>query len=209
MKAILIVMSLMLVATSFSSLAQQNDTDFDRMKRRMELREEAHRRMIDKVLRGRLSDQDDLFGDLEKMFNDMMKETGPGFVPRDEFAINSQNFTSDWKSDDKGKTLVLTPMDESIQLDINVKDQYITIGAKQERKDENSYVESSSSSVFPVPHECDGSRVQMKSVDKSIHVFFPYRDAKSAPKSITYPQKKNGDQIDRRPIKPSASDVEI
>lgn len=192
MKASLIAMSFVLMTISLNSLAQTNQ-DFDRMRQRMQLREEAHRRMREKILYGR-GNTDDLFKDLDKMFNDMMNDNSSGFVPREEFTLGG-TYTSEWRSDSKGKTLIITPKNESIQLDINVKDQFITIGSKLESKDQNSYVESSSSSVIPVPYECDGGKVQMKSVDKSVHLIFPF--------------KKNGDQNDRRPIKPSQGDVEI
>jgi hypothetical protein len=207
MKAILIVMSFVLITLSLNSLAQTNQ-DFDRVRQRMKLREEAHRRMREKILFGRGSD-DDLFKDLDKMFSDMMNDDTT-FEPRPEFALGGSSYTSEWKSDSNGKTLILTPKDPSVQLDINVKDQYITIGAKQEIKDQNSQIESSTSSVIPVPYECDGGKVQMKSVDKSVHLIFPFKTGGAVQnKKITLPKKKNGDQNDRRPINPSSSDVEI
>lgn len=186
-------MSLVLILNTIPSFAQNQD--FDRMKQRMQLREEAHRRMREKILKGRGGD--DLFDDLEKMFNDMMNDTSTSFEPRDDFAVSSNSFSTEWVSDGKTKTLILTPKDKSVELDINVKDQVITIGSKQKSKDQNSYSESSSTSIFPVPIECDGGKVQMKSVDNSIHLVFPLR------------VQKNGDQNDRQPLKPSSGDVEI
>lgn len=180
-------MSLVLILHSFPSFAQNQDAD--RMRRRMQLREEAHRRMREKVLKGRGGD--DLFEDLEKMFNDMVNDSSSSFQPREEFALTSDSFSSNWVSDDKTKTLILTPKDKSVELDINVKDQVITIRSKQKSKDQNTYSESSSTSIFPVPVECDGGKVQMKSVDNSIHLVFPLKGN------------------NRQPLKPSAGDVEI
>lgn len=204
MKTVLILMSFVLITHSVFVFAQ--NSDFDQIRRRMELHEEMHRRMREKILFGRGGD--DIFKDLDKMFNDMMNDA-QSFEPRDEFNLSSSTFTSEWKSEEKGKTLILKPKDQSVQLDINVKDQLINISSKQEIKDKNSQIESSSSSVFPVPYECDGNKVQMKSVGNSIHLFFPFKSGVAPTKEITLPKKKNGDLEDRRPITPFEEDVEI
>ncbi len=180
----------------FSTVAFAQNSAMDEMKRRMQFHEELHRRMRDKILFGKGGD--DTFQDLDKMFNDIMND-GSKFEPRDEFRNASGDFTSEWRSDSLNKILILTPKDQSVQLDINVKDQYITIGSKQESKNQNSQIESSSSTVIPVPYECDGNKVQMKSVGNSIHLIFPFKGT----------HKINGDQNDRRPIKPTQGDVEI
>jgi len=184
MKALYSGVTLLTLILSFNSFSQ--NPDLERMRKRMEMHEEIHRRIREKLINGRGSDTD-LFQGVDEMFESLMNDrAGSGFRPRPEFAIASDTYTSEWKSDEKGKTLILTPKDPKNQLDINVKDQMVTIKSKTETTE--------SSSVFPVPQECDGSKVQMKSVNNSIHLVFPFRAAI---------------KIERRPLQKNSGDIEI
>lgn len=158
-----------------------------------------HRRIRDRLINGQGGD--DIFNGLDKMFEEVMKNPSTGqFQPREEFALSTGNFTSEWQDHAKGKTLVLKPKDPKTQLDINVKDQMISITSKEVVKNQNSHFESSSSTQMSVPYGCDGSKVQMKSVDNNIHLIFPCSTG-NAPKEITLPQ--------RRPIQKNSGDIEI
>lgn len=175
----------------------QQRKPFDRQKRRMELREEMHRRMREKLLNGRGSD-DQLFGDMEKMFEEAMAESFAG-IDMIASSANS-NFQSEWSETKTGRTLVITPQTKDQQLNIDVNAQAITIKGKSEQQDGNSSFMSSFTNSFPVPEDCDGSKVKMDQKDGKILVMLPFKTIKA----VSVPPKE-----ERKPLPPSDSDVQI
>lgn len=153
----------------------------------MQLREEIHKRMRDKLLLGFGAD-DDLFKDMHGLFE--------GF---DTLTPTSQNFEMSWQDSKEGRTLILSPKDEKQRLDINIENGMVSVQGKVEKKTSHGSSISSFSNSFNVPSDCDASKVQMDQKDGKIHVFFPYKkEAVAAP-------TPNG----RRPIAPSDDDIEI
>jgi hypothetical protein len=94
----------------------QNRDSIDNIKRRMELREEMHKRMRDKLLLGIGPDQD-MFKDLEQMFEDTMTDSFSGF---DQLGGARSNFHSEWQESKTGRTLVITPQSPEQKLNIDV-----------------------------------------------------------------------------------------
>jgi HSP20 family molecular chaperone IbpA len=150
--------------------AKSSGTQFDRMKRRMELREEMHRRIVDKLMNGVGSDQN-LFQDLEQEFEDLRPDSFSGMKP-------SANFSSEWVESKSGRTLVITPKDPEQKMNIDVNATQITIKGEVQHKTGNSTYSSSFTNSFPVPSDCDGSKVKMDSKDGKLLVELPYKTAK-------------------------------
>ncbi len=170
---------------------------FDRMKRRMELREEMHRRMRDKLLHGLGPDQD-LFKDMDKAFEDAMSDS---FTGMDQMGPALSNFKSEWTETTEGRVLVLTPQSKEQKLNIDVNATVITIKGDSVRNTSTGSITSSFSSSFSVPADVDGTKVKMGQKDGKILVELPY---KSAPQTVITPQKN-----DRQPLKPLEGDVQI
>ncbi len=208
MKRMWVILSLFLLALvwAVTSIAQKAtssgpaDEPFDRLKRRMELREEMHRRMRDKILHGRGSDTD-IFEGMDQMFEEAFKDMDSF----SSFAPQSSNFESQWTENSQGRTLVITPKDKDTQLNIDVNSETITIKGKIEKRSETGTLMSNFNNVLPVPQDCDGSKVKMNHKDGKILVELPFKMAK-APKSIkpTTPPKE-----ERKPLPPSEDDITI
>jgi HSP20 family molecular chaperone IbpA len=208
MKRMWVILSLFLLALvwAVTSIAQKAtssgsaDEPFDRLKRRMELREEMHRRMRDKILHGRGSDTD-IFEGMDQMFEEAFKDMDSF----SSFAPQSSNFESQWTENSQGRTLVITPKDKDAQLNIDVNSETITIKGKIEKRSETGTLMSNFNNVLPVPQDCDGSKVKMNHKDGKILVELPFKMAK-APKSIkpTTPPKE-----ERKPLPPSEDDITI
>ena len=173
-------------------LTQSPDT-FNRLKRRMELREEMHKRMRDKILHGIGSDEN-IFEGMEDMFEDALS---------DSMTIKaSANFSSEWTESKTGRILIITPKTKDQQLNIDVNNEMITIKGKTEEKNDYTSVSSSFSNSFSVPNDCDGSKVKMDQKDGKILIELPF---KGAAKVISLPPKKE----ERKPIPPMDGEITI
>lgn len=179
-------------------MGQKNQDLSEQMQKRLELREEMHRRMMDKLLRGIGPDQD-LFKGMEQMFEESMSDS---LFSIDTFRSGPSAFASEWVADEKGRTLIITPKDAKQQLDIDVKGQLITIKGKTERSSQNGSFVSSFSNSFSVPDDCDGTQVKMDQKEGKILVHFPYVVAQ---KLKTIPRQKD----ERTPLPPTQDGVEI
>jgi HSP20 family molecular chaperone IbpA len=168
---------------------------FDRQKRRLELREEMHRRMRDKLLHGVGPDQD-MFKDMEKMMDEAMTEANSGF----DVMAPADHYATEWVRSNSGQTLVITPKNPKQQLDIDVKANMITIKGNFENKSGGSTYISNFSNSFGIPEECDGNQVKINQKDGKILVELPYRVVKK----VTVPKKE-----ERKPLPPSSGEVTI
>ena len=212
MKRMWVILSLFLLALvwAVTSIAQKAtspdpaDEPFDRLKRRLELREEMHRRMRDKILHGRGSDTD-IFEGMDQMFEEAFKDMDSF----SSFAPQSSNFESQWTENSQGRTLVITPKDKDTQLNIDVNSETITIKGKIEKRSETGTLMSNFNNILPVPQDCDGSKVKMNHKDGKILIELPFRTARAtspAPKNIK-PQSPPKDE--RKPLPPSEDDITI
>lgn len=165
------------LGTSADNVSPVKPAQFDRMKRRMELRQEMHRRILDKLVNGVGPDQD-LFKDLEQDFEDSMSDSFSDF---DQISgTSASNFTSEWLKTKSGRTLVLTPKDPEQKINIDVNATQITVKGEVFHKTANSTYSSTFSNSFPVPDDCDGTKVKMNSKDGKLLVELPYKTHQAA-----------------------------
>ena len=167
---------------------EQVPQGFDRAKRRMELREEMHKRMRDKILHGIGPDQD-LFQDMGQMFEDSMGDIG-----------ETQHFEMNWVESPEGRTLTVIPKDKKQQLDIDVRQGAVTIKGKVEKKLTNGTSVSNFSNMVSIPEDCDETKVKMDQKEGRILITFPFKEIKK----VIIPKIP-----DRRPLSPSGEDVAI
>jgi HSP20 family molecular chaperone IbpA len=165
-------------------LGQQKSRDTEFMEKRMKMREEIHRRMMDKLINGNGPDQD-MFKDMEEFMNESMSSSFAG--------ATSPNYKTEWSETTAGRTLTITPNTPEQQLDINVNNGMVEIKGKIEQKTPNGSSVSNFSNSFNVPGDCDSGKVKMDSKAGKILLQFPYRV-----------KPKN----ERKPIPPSKSDVQ-
>jgi HSP20 family molecular chaperone IbpA len=171
--------------------SRATDRDTDVMEKRMRLREEMHRRMMDKLLKGTGPDQD-MFKDMEQFMDEVMSDSFSGF---DSYTrTTAQNYKMEWKETTSGRTLEITPNSPDQHLDINVADGFVVIKGKAEHKTPNGVSVANFSNSFNVPGDCDPAKVKMDSKDGKILVQFPYKEAT---KTI------------QKPIGPLKTDVQI
>jgi HSP20 family molecular chaperone IbpA len=173
----------------------QNPID-DGLRKRLELREEMHKRIRDKLIYGIGPDQD-MFKDIEQMFEESMSESLSGF------SVRSNAFQTEWQENSSGRTLIITPQSPEQKLNIDVNSSMITIKGESVQKSNGSTVSSSFSNSFSVPDDCDGSRVQMDQKDGKILVHLPYRSSKTQLPEIKLKKPE------RKPLPPSTDDVQI
>lgn len=175
------------------------DNQTDLMQKRLQMREEMHKRMIDKLLLGVGPDKD-MFKDMEKFMDEVMSDSFTGFDSFTQSPI--ENFGMEWQETTKGRTLVITPKTPEQQLDINVNNGLVIIKGKLEQKSPNGISVSNFSNSFNVPEDCDPSKVKMDQKDGKILVQFPYHKAN---KLKTIPKA----EPELKPIGPSDNDVQI
>jgi hypothetical protein len=174
---------------------------FDRAKRRMELREKMHRRMMDKIINGNGPDQD-LFKDIEADMEAAMEEAFSNMNSLGGLSTRGQNFKSEWSETASGRVLSITPQGPEQKLEIDTKPEMVTIKGQAEQKTPNGTSVSSFSNSFSIPSDCDGSKVKMSQKDGKIVMEFPYREKI---KEVPRPRKNEG----RTPLPPSQEDVTI
>jgi HSP20 family molecular chaperone IbpA len=201
MKRMYVVLGLMFVLVfGVGSLFGQrpvDDEQMDSLKKRMRMREEMHRRMMEKLLKGKGSDQD-LFSDMEKFMDEIMTDSFNGLSSFSR--TTSENYKIDWTESKSGRTLVITPDSPDQKLDINVSNGFIEIKGKKEHKISNGTFYSNFANSFNVPGDCDATKVKMEQKDGKILMHFPYRVVKA----VDIKPKE-----DRIPVAPSESDVQI
>ncbi len=176
-----------------NSVDDQQATHVDRV---MKLRMEMHRRMMENLLSDSGPDQD-MFGDMEGMMNDLLKDSfsAPGKMGLRQ----GSSLKMEWVENASGRTLAITPQNPKDQLDINVADNLVTVKGKHEERSGNGITSASFSNSVSVPSDCDGSKVKIDQKDGRILVQFPFLRAKASG------TPKDG----RKPLRPSSSDVPI
>lgn len=169
----------------------------DSLEKRMRMREEMHRRMMEKLLKGNGPDQD-LFSDMEKFMDEIMTDSFNGFSSFSR--TTSENYKIEWTESKSGRTLIITPDSPDQKLDINVSNGFIEIKGKREHKISNGAFYSNFSNRFNVPGDCDEKKLKMEQKDGKILMHFPYR----AVRAVDIKPKE-----ERIPVAPSETDVQI
>lgn len=183
-------------------LAQQpsrpvDDGPSDAMEKRLKMRAEMHRRMMEKLINGVGPDQD-MFQDMEKFMEEIMADSFTGFDTLTRPAV--ENYKMAWSESATGRTLNITPKTPEQQLDINVSNGLIIIKGKVEDKRPNGIAVSNFTNSFNIPGDCDPAKVKISQAQGKILVSFPWRTAKA--KDIQPKQ-------DLKPVPPSETDVPI
>lgn len=167
------------------------DDKIDPIEKRMRLREEMHRRMMDKLLRG-IGPDEDMFSDMEKFMDEVMTDSFNGF---ESFSrTTSQNYKLEWLESTAGRTLAITPKSKDQKLNIDVSNGLVIIKGTTEVKSAQGVALSNFTNSFNVPGDCDPGKVKMEEKDGKILVFFPFR---TATKEI------------RKPVAPTGGEVQI
>lgn len=192
MKSLLFFGVFFLVISSIFAQKQNESTE-----KRMRLREEMHYRLMNKLLNGIGSDTD-LFSDMEQMMDEAFKESfsSGGFSS----SFGNNKLSMNWKENDKGRILEISPVSSGEKMDINVINGMIQIQGKTEIKSESGTSYSQYSNSFSVPTDCDGGKVKMESIDGKIVLFFPY-------KTIQEIEKKPPNKL--KPVEATEEDVRI
>lgn len=146
---------LLLFVWAFSSFGQKKilSPEEETLRRHMQLRDQMHQRLRDHLIQGFGSDED-IFKDMDQLFNDTMITDMPA------------HFKSEWSETSTGRRLVVTPKSPEQKLDIQIQNDMITIKGGE--------ANSSFTSSFSVPQDCDGSRVKMSQGKGTIVVDLPY-----------------------------------
>lgn len=168
------------------------------MEKRLRMREEMHRRMMEKLLHG-IGPDHDMFSDMESFLDEVMTDS---FSGTQSFSRRmARNYRMDWAENKEGRTLVITPKGPEQQLNIDVKDGLITISGMTEVKTPNGTSKSSFTNTFNVPGDCDEKKVKIDQKDGKIHVTFPFKEMKK----IELPKPRP----ERKPLPKSDSDIQI
>ena len=69
-----IVLLIFYAISGFGQKRDTRDADLERIRKHMQLREELHRKMLNNLLQG--THDESLFGDMEKLFEDTLKDAG-------------------------------------------------------------------------------------------------------------------------------------
>ncbi len=186
-----VVLSVILIVVSWavSGFSQKRDTrdaEMERIRKHMQLREEIHRKMLDNLLQGRHDES--LFGDMEKLMEEAMKDAGGTSAFSFSFG---QNVETEWLESAAGRTLLITPQTKDQKLDINVAQGMVTIKGNTEH--------SNFQNSFSIPQDCDSGKVKMDQKDGKIVMFFPWIVAK----------KISPKKDERVPLPKAESDVTI
>lgn len=174
-----------------------DDKQSTSMEKRMQMRAEMHRRMMEKLINGVGPDQD-MFQDMEKFMEEIMADSFTGFETLNQPAV--ENYKMAWSESATGRTLNITPKTPEQQLDINVSNGLIIIKGKVEDKRPNGIAVSNFTNSFNIPGDCDPAKVKISQAQGKILVSFPWRTAKA--KDIQPKQ-------DLKPVPPSETDVPI
>jgi hypothetical protein len=202
MKRLYIVLGLIfifftLALTAFGQMSSGvKDKESESFKRRMQLREEMHKRMRDHLLLGMGQDQD-MFKDLEQMMEEALSDS---MSQIDQIGGGLSPFKMEWSESQSGRTLVVTPQSPEQKINIDVNATMITIKSESQAKSQHSVSSSAMSNSFPVPDDCDGTKVKMDHKDGKFLLAFPFKTVKS----IQRPEKE-----ERKPLPPSEQDVQI
>jgi HSP20 family molecular chaperone IbpA len=186
----------LILAFSAGAFADQRG---DQIKRREEIREEVHQRIRDMLLNGK-ADDPDMFKDLEEELGSLMSDSFSGLNQlRDG---NASNYKSEWLETKLGRTLAITPKDQNQKINIDVNATVITIKGESQQKTATSVYSSAFTNSFPVPDDCDGTRVKMNSKDGKLLIELPFKSLRA----VKVPAKK---EEERKALPPLPGAVEI
>ncbi len=191
MKRMYVVLTVILLLVFGATLGLAQKSAPDMRARRMQLRAEMHRKMLNNLMHG--THDEDLFRDMDKLMEEAMQESGFSY------SFGAQNFETEWSESAQGRTLLITPQSKDQKLDINVASEMVTIKGKSENKTPSGTTVSDFQNSFSIPQDCDSAKVKMDQKDGKIVMFFPWRSVK----------KISPKKDERIPLPKSDADVAI
>lgn len=203
MNAIQLVLgTLLLLSYSLNVLAQSGtgpDPQKEALKRALEMREQIHRRLMEHLFNGTPGNDDEIFKDMEALFEDVMSGMKGNFQ---DLSGTPKAYDMAWTESKEGRTLLISPHDKKQRLEMKVEKGMISIKGQSQEKGGNSTSVMSFSHIYSVPNDCDWMRVKMLEKEGKILMTFPYLS-----NPVKAPKKKQ--DIDRRPVDPTEDDVTI
>lgn len=159
-------------------------------------------------LREMLRLQNQMKTEIDRIFNnDDIKDSIFGGLGDIKMELGSDFIETTWEETTKERILKIKPKDKNTNLDISIKDGFISIKSKTEQKDQSKgQMISSFSQSFNVPEDVDEKKAKIDQKGEEIIVIFPLRFGKSL-KQDKIEMKKDDDDL--RPLKSSPSDVTI
>ena len=194
---LLFLMAVTALGQMMTVTLDNDEKAIDHMRRQMLLRDQIHQRLRDKLLYGVGPDQD-LFKDLDEALEESMNDS---FSGQGQMGHSFTQFKSEWSESKNGRVLTLTPQSQDQKLNIDVNASVITIKGESQQKSSTSSISSSFTNTFPVPDDCDGTKVKMDQKDGKILIELPYK----AVKSVTLPPKEE----ERKPLPQSGNEIKI
>jgi HSP20 family molecular chaperone IbpA len=194
---LLFLMAVTALGQMMTVTVDNDEKAIDHMKKQMLLRDQIHKRLRDKLFYGVGPDQD-LFKDLDEALEESMNDSFSGFG---QMGHSFTQFKSEWSESKNGRILTLTPQSQDQKLNIDVNASMITIKGESQQKSSTSTVSSSFTNSFPVPDDCDGTKVKMDQRDGKILIELPFKKVKS----VTIPPIEE----ERQPLPSSGDEIKI
>lgn len=194
---LILIFSVVFWAGTLLGQKSSSDQNTDTLEKRLKMREEIHRRILDKFFKG-VGPDEDMFSDMESMMQEMMSESLSGF---DSFSqLGKEHFKYEWSETSSERILIITPSSPEQQLDIDVSKGMVTIKGKVEEKSAHGVSSSNFVNSFNVPDDCDASKVVMDQKDGKIVMKFPF---------ISQTKRDAPIKDKRRPVGPSGDEIQI
>jgi hypothetical protein len=161
---------LLLYVAMVVSLSSTADDPRQRHFERLRQREELHQKMF-QALRGH--DLESSMLEMEKMMNEMMSDLHSDMQGFSAFSAPSFQapFRYDWRMNDVGRSLVITPSSKETKLDVKVENQLLTIQSIMKNGEAKK--------IMSVPPDCDADKVKMEEKDGNLVLFFPFKSKDS------------------------------
>jgi HSP20 family molecular chaperone IbpA len=121
-------------------------------------------------------------------------------------ASKTNLYESRWEENDKERILIIKPLRKDVPLDIKINNQMISIGAKEEKKEQGNSFASNFMSSTSLPMDVDGNKAEIDQKNDEILVHLP----KVGVKEKT--NKKNSPKIREdgtKPLQPEPGDITI
>jgi HSP20 family molecular chaperone IbpA len=166
------------------------------------MREEMHKRIRDKLLYG-IGQDDDLFQGFDQMMDESFSDS---FMSIDSIGGSGPSLKMDWTETKIGRTLIVTPSDPQQKINLDVNNNLVTVSGEVKSETQNGVSMRSFSNSFPVPSDCEGSKVQISQKDGKLVMDFPFKTTSTKAPSPVMPERKSDGRI---PLPPTGDEVSI
>ncbi len=193
----------MLQALGQKVMGPHHHAQDDQTIKRMQMREEMHKRIRDKLLYG-IGKDDDLFQGIDQMMDESVADS---FMSIDSIDSSGSSLKMDWSENKTGRSLIITPTDPQQKINMDVNQNVVTVSGEIKKESQTGVSVRNFSNSFPVPHDCDGSKVKMSQKDGKIVMDFPFKV--NTPKTAIPLPKPEPQSDGRIPLPPTGNEVTI